>query len=309
MEAGAPAVAPAAAETPAAPSNGSVTAAPASNGAVAKPPPAPDAQEKITVKVNGKLRTLTREEAIREIQKSGAARENFEKAANLTKKNQTLLRALQDPDPGRQDAALRELGVDPDRIVERRLAIRAQQAQMSPEQQRIAELEQQLQAKERAAKEAQEQAEHERTAAQERQIWQETEAKYLSVVDAALKAGEFSGMSPAEALYYMADAAEMNLAYGLDIPPEELVGEVKARFAETRDEFRAKITGALDGPALLEYLGPDAVNKVLRAAVAKFKGGGAPAQPLETPATIAEAPDAPPKRQWKRPSDIKTTFL
>lgn len=272
----------------------------------AKPPAS--GGEKFMVKVNGRLREMTREEVIREAQKSTASRENFEKSAQLTRKNQALLKALADPDPDRQDEALRQLGVDPDRIAERRLAVRAQQAQMTPEQKRIAELEAEVERRESEAKTAAERAEQERLEAMGREVWEKTEQEYRAELDRAIKAGELGGMKPAEALYLMADAALMNLEYGIELPASELIAEAKTKATEARTELQQKLVSGLQGEALLDFLGADAVNAVVRAAVAKYKAGQ-PIQPLDKPAPIAEPPPAVEKPKWKRPSDIKMPWL
>lgn len=304
-EAAAPAAAPAAAsETPSSDTSAQKGDKVQSTGSK---PDASAKPEMITVKVNGKLKNLTRDDAIRELQKGFASRENFEKAAKLTKNTQALLKALQDPNltPDQEDDYLRQLGRDPDKIAERRLALRAQQAQMTPEQKRIAELEAQLSAREKQTAEDTKRLEAERQEAIDKQEWSRLESDYMSVIDKAHKAGELGGMKPAEALYHMADAAEMNLEFGIQLTPEELLAEAKAKVTEAREGIKAQAM-ALEGPALLEFFGTDVVNKVLRAARDKFKAG-APVQPLAKPAPIA--PSEEPKKVWKRPGDFKTPFL
>lgn len=267
-------------------------------------PAAPD--DRITVKVNGKLRTMTRDEAVREIQKSSASRENFEKAAKLTQKNQSLLKAL--ADKANREAALEQLGVPLDEVLEERLARRAQQAQMSPEQREIAELRDQLTRQAEESKSATQRLEDERVALQEKEIWAKTEADYIKHIDAAAKAGQLGGLPPAEALYLMAEAAEMNLGYGLDLTPEELLSEARSKVDGAKAELQQKLTAGLQGDALLDFLGMDAVNAVLRAAKQKFLGGG-PVQALAKPATIAPAAEEQKKPRYLRPSEVKTQFL
>lgn len=270
--------------------------------------PAVPADDKITIKVNGKLRTMSREEATRELQKSSAARENFEKAAKLTQKNQHLLRAAQDPDIAKRIAALEQLGFNPDEIAEHRLQARAKQAQMTPEQQRIAELEAKLADGERTQKESTERAQREAEERQDKEIWAKTEAEYISEIDKAVQSGQLVGIPPSEALYLMADAAEMNLAYGLDLPASELIAEAKAKVEATRSELQQKVLGGLDGDPLLEYLGPDVVKKVAAAAVRRFKAG-APIQALQQPAAITQPDQKEEKPKWIRPSQSLTPFF
>jgi chemotaxis protein histidine kinase CheA len=264
--------------------------------------------DKITLKINGKLRTMTRDEATRELQKGVAAREKFEKAASLTQKNQTLLRAAQDPDISKRVAALKELGFDPDEIAEYRLQARARQAQMTPEQQRIAELEAKLADGERSQQEAAERAEREAVERQDKEIWSKTEAEYIAEIDKAVASGQLAGIPPAEALYLMADAAEMNLSYGLDLPAAELIAEAKTKVESARADLQQKVLGSLDGDGLLEFLGPDVVKKVAAAAVRKFKAGS-PIQPLQQPAPIADLEQKQEKPKWIRPSETRTPFF
>lgn len=292
---------------PSAPAEGNTEApvtAPEGNPKV--PAEAKPADDRITVKVNGKLRTMTRDEAVREIQKSSASRENFEKAAKLTQKNQTLLKALSDK--AQREKALEDLGVPLDEVLEERLARRAQQAQMTPEQRRIAELEAQIARQTEESTTTAQKLEEERFAAQEKQIWEKTEADYITHIDAAAKAGKLGGLQPSEALYLMAEAAEMNLGYGLDLTPEELLAEARTKVDGAKAELQQKLTHGLQGEALLEFLGMDAVNAVLRAARQKFIGGG-PVQALQKPAPIAEPSQEPQKRRIVRPNEVKTPWL
>lgn len=264
--------------------------------------------EKITVKINGKLRTMSRDEAVRELQKGFASRENFEKASKMTQNTQQLLRALKDPNIERRIAALKQLEVDPDEIAEHRLQSRAKQAQMTPEQARIAELEADIQRRDAEAKDFTERQEQEFSERQDREIWAKTEGEYIAEIDKAVQAGQFSGVSPAEALYLMADAGIMNLEYGLDLPAAELVAEAKSKIDEARSGLQSKILAATSEDEILELLGPEAVRKVAAAAVKKFKGGQ-PIQTLQKPATIADPEAKPEPKKWLRPGAIKTSFL
>lgn len=255
------------------------------------------ASEKFLIKVNGKLKEVTKDELIRKAQMGDASRETWEKSSARTKKIQTLLNAVNDPDPQRQDEALKALGVDPDKIAERRLALRAQQSQMTPEQRRIAELEAQIENDQKTSAQREAERQAELAAAKDREEWAKLESSYMAEIDRATKAGELGGMKPAEALYHMADAAEMNIEFQLGLTPTELLAEAKAKVAEQREQLKTQVM-ALEGPALLEFLGTDAVNRVIRAARTKYQGGQ-PIQQLEKPAPIA--PPAPEKRTFVAP--------
>lgn len=310
-EAVTPAAAPAAAPstTPAAnaaPAAKTPSAAPA--GTPQAPPEPKPAAEKLLIKVNGKLRELSRDEAVRELQKGFASRENFEKGASLTRKNQALLKALQVEDPDEQESALRALGVDPDKLAERRLQRRAQEAQMTPEQKRIAELENEIQRTQKAAKDAEAKRQSDTEAAQEKQYWAQIEADYTSEIDRAQKAGELKGFKPAEVLFHMANEAELNEEYGIQLSPAELVQEAKAKILASKVDFNERAKG-LEGEDLLNEFDPEVLNKVLKAAVTRFKGGGQAVQPLEKPAQIGDPEKKPEQPKWIRPSDLRPVFL
>lgn len=292
-----PAAAPTAAPTPSAPA---ATPAPAAAAPAPAPAPAETKPDTITVKINGKLRNLTRDDAIRELQKGIASRETFEKAAAKEKRVAQIFKALQDPNlaPEQEDEYLRQLGRDPDKIAERRLALRAQQAQMTPEQKRIAELEARIQTDERSRAERDEQSKKELQDVRDREVWSKLEQEYTGEIDRAIKAGELGGMKPAEALFHMASAAEMNLEFGLQLSTAELLQEAKARVSEEREQVRSQAL-SLQGDALLEFLGVEAVNKVLSAAREKYKRGK-PIQDLAKPAAIAPAAE-PQKRDHVAP--------
>lgn len=270
-----------------------------------KPAATDSKPERYLIKVNGKLKELTRDDLIRKAQMADASQEKWAKSAERTKRVQTLLGALQDPDPDRQEAALRELGMDPDKLAERRLTRRVQDAQLTPEQRRIAELEAQIQNEARSAKERDAQREQEQREALDKAEWGRLEAEYTAEIDRASKAGELAGLKPAEVLYHMADAAEMNLEFGMQLTPTQLLQEAKGKITDMRESLRSQVLGSLQGDQLLDFMGVDVVNRVLAAARDRYKRGQA--QPPQKPAQIA--PSAPEKPQFVRPSDIKPPWL
>jgi hypothetical protein len=180
---------------------------------------------------------------------------------------------------------------------------------MTPEQQRIAELEAQLQRGEQERQTEQQKLQAEREEQADRQAWAQIEQECMTEIDRAMKAGELSGFkSASEALYLMAEAGELNSQFGVGVGAPELLAEAKQKLTEARTDLQAKIVGQLEGDSLLDWLGTEAVNKVIRAAAAKFKAG-TPIQTLPKPAPIAEPKDKPKKSEWIRPDDMKRPFF
>lgn len=251
-------------------------------GKVAAPKPA----EKFTVKVDGTLKQLTLDELIRHAQKGIGSEKRFGQAAELTKKNQALLKALTESDDDQFEQVLKQLGRDPDAWAEKRLAKLAQMQNMTPEQRELAELKAQLAERDRESQTKDEQLRAEKQAQLEQQIWSKMETDAL----ATLEKVDLGGMPKAEALYLLADIAEANLNYGLDLTPDELAAEVTAKIAKDREFRSMKLLSGLEGDALLKELTEPVVNAVLKAAVARFKGGQSLSVTPKPPAPKTDEP-------------------
>lgn len=231
--------------------------------------PVGDGKEVVRFKANGQMVEFTKEELIRRASKDYAGDQKLSQAAAEAKKIKSMLAAL-NSEEGLFEVA-KALGKDPEAMLEAHLRRKAELAQMTPEQREVAELKAEK-AKLEAEREQERQAvESSRRQEMEKQAWAKVEAEAMSVLDKV----DLGGMGKAEGLYLLADAAEANLAYGLELTPEELVAEVQSRVDRSKNELATRMRKGLTDDALLNHLGNDVVQEVLRAAIKRLKGGQA----------------------------------
>ena len=188
-------------------------------------------------------------------------------------------------DPARQAAIMKMLGVDPDAHARTLLSQKLDMANMTPEQRRIAELENKVAEAERTAKALSEQRRQERIQARAKQA----QAALLKDLTAA---AERAGMAQDErGLYAIYEV--MNEFHAADVPmaPDLIVEEAKARIDSGFKRLEEMTLKGLKGPALVQRLGPevmkelrqhlitdkDFIKEVRRALAAKVRAG----QPLD----------------------------
>lgn len=274
--------APAAPSTPAVVDSGTKPTESLQSGPQSTTPAAPTpGKEVVKFKANGREVEFTREELIRRASKDYAGDEKLAAAAAEKKRITAMLQAL-NSDEGLFEVA-RALGKDPEAMLEAHLQRRAELAKMTPEQREVAELKAEKARLEAEREQERQSVEAAKRQEAEKQAWGKIEAEAMNVLDKV----DLGGMGKAEGLWLLADAAEANLAYGLDLTPEELVAEVQARVDRSRGDLAVKMRKGLTGDALLNHLGNDVVQEVLRSAIARLKGGQSLA-PVKQPAAPAE---------------------
>jgi hypothetical protein len=271
-------------------------------------PKAPDTAEKearkeaerrkYKLKVDGQDEEveLTDEEISVRLQKERAAAKRMQESAELKKKfAQAVDLIKKDPFAALKDPAF---GIDLEALAEQRLLEKYKLELMPEEQRKQMEMERKL--KEYETKEQErtrlEQEAHQRTQQEqfEAKIFQETEKTFMAALESADLPKDY------ETLYMMADVAKLNLDYGVELTPQQLAAEVRAKldgYSKREKSLRAN----LKGDKLLEYLGTDTVKEVLQASVAKLKGGAAklfePTKPIPQ-----DIDDDKPARQMRTPS-------
>lgn len=144
-----------------------------------------DLKAKVKAKINDKEEDVTVEELLRTYQKERAADEKFRKAAELEKRLQTLERereqqeALLKNDPW---ALLKDRGLDPDELAEKRLLEKIKLESMDPHERRAYDLEQEnMTLKEKAEKWEREQKERQEMLAQQQK--NELKLKQVQTID------------------------------------------------------------------------------------------------------------------------------
>jgi hypothetical protein len=229
--------------------------------------PAGDGKEVVRFKANGQMVEFTKEELIRRASKDYAGDQKLASAASESKKIKAMLQAL-NSDEGLFEVA-KALGKDPEAMLEAHLKRRAEMAQMTPEQREVAELRAEKARLEAEREQDRQASETSKRQVMEKEAWTRVEAEAMSVLDKV----DLGGMGKAEGLFLLADAAEANLAYGLDLTPEELIAEVQSRVDRSKNELATRMRKGLTDDALLNHLGNDVVQEVLRAAIKRLKGG------------------------------------
>lgn len=114
---------------------------------------------------------------------------------------------------------------------------------------------------------------------QQQQLYEQAQRRYEKLAMDVLKAGQ---LPPEAAPYYlrrlaplMKEAAEA----GLDVPPEVLASALRE---QQEAEFSTTV-GALDGEALLAFLGENTLKRIRTADLARLRAGNAPARQVQRP--------------------------
>lgn len=279
---GAPRATPAASGTPAKPSVGGQV----DNKAPATPVPAP-AQEKAQeaarrryeFKINGKneVREFTPEEETRWLQKGLAADASFQEVAKQRKQIEAFIAAGKNGDD-LGEIAKKLWGVDLDEYAEKKLAEKFQRSTMTDEEKERLD----LKAENEKYKKQFERLESDNKSAAQRQyeekVWADTDRDVLKALnDSGLERNR-------ESLHLIADVADSALAVGIELTPAQMVAEARERATS----FAKGTLFKLAGTPLLEALGPDVVNKVLQAELARRRGSVA--NPVQAPAPVQAAP-------------------
>lgn len=263
--------------------------------AAAAPEAPPEAPKPVETRFKRKLKVdgqdleldLSEQELDTRLQKSIAAEKRLQEAAEERKKLQAAAKLLRE-DPFNPKVS-QALGVDLRAMAEKLLfeQYKADQEaqQLSPEQRLQQELEKERASKADLERRYQEEREAEKKQVQmeetKRRLWTETQQTF----EKALASAELE-KNP-ETIMHMAEVAKLNHDYKLQLTPEQLGAEVKARIDGQRDRLHKAVLGGLKGEGLLKHLGDDVVREVLSASVARVRG--VPAKPV-TPAAAVPAP-------------------
>lgn len=245
-------------------------------GAAAITPPEgkKEPEELFELTVNGKVEKLTREQAVRELQKGRAAGEKFKSAAEMTRKAQQLFQALEGDHAG--DVLEQILGDRFDTIAEQRMARRAEQALLTPEEREHASLQRKL-----ADYEAREQQRQEQE--QKAQVEQQSNAM-VQHLDKAITAIANKGNLPGtpETLAAIAEVLMEADDIGLNMTEEQVAAEVQEKLDGVSKNLEQRILGGLKGDALLDRVGPTIAQAIVDATVARFNTGNPYAPPPVT---------------------------
>lgn len=269
----APAAAPAA---PAAPQNGTAPAA-------AKPTPAPEPKYLLTV--DGAEREVTRSEAQKLLGKAAFADKLIQQAKDALKKTAEARAKASQEEPELDDEAkleewLTKRGAKQevlDRLARRRLEQRVKTEELTPEQREAAAIKAE---NERLKKEGAERAEADKKAKQaaaESHLQRQMESQ---LKDAAEKAGMVGDIDSFDCL-----RAVVREWVELEMPwdPARIVETAAERLNGATAKLQKEGLGRMDGKALHEFLGKDALKKLNEYQVQLVRGGGRPAPARAAP--------------------------
>ncbi len=242
-------------------------------------------EELIEAKVNGKTKKLTQAQLLAEYQKLAAGGEKFKEAADLTKKNQALLKLFQS-DP---EAALEQMGVDIDALANDRLSRKVNEQLLSPEErQQISEREEleyyRNQSKQRQEQEAQEQEQ------------QADNLAFSQFEQALLGEAEKAGLSNDPSVLYGINEIGiewMEMGFN-DWNEASLIQEYQHRQEQRSLAMEKREISKLKGEPLLSYVsdhfGEAFLTELLNATVAKYNATAAYSpEPVEEPVQQAPA--------------------
>lgn len=260
--------------------------APATVNAVSntpEPKPTPKPEEYFEHKVNGQVRKYTREQLLAKASLADAATERFESASQREKKYNAWresvkanpIKALMDPELGLTKEQIRaqieqyykQEYIDPETL--------------TPEQQRIAELERKIAEKEAREKEFEEMTNKQKEEAEAQQTAQEMQQTIISILE---KSGlEKTRFNASRIAYWM----RQNLKNGYDAPEEVILNQVK----EERQAIIKTMIETMEPAQLVASLGDEFVRKVRMFDMERLNAKLNPGSTIPA----READDAPPK--------------
>lgn len=213
----------------------------------------------IEVKVNGKPRRFTLEEAKAYVTKAAAADERFQYAAEIDKKNKAFEQQLE------QDAvkALLQRGVPMEKIREHferwyKTEIIDREA-MDPKERALVDRQRQLEERERQIKEAEEQRQRQE---QEALLEKERASLHQELFQALEKSDlPKSRFTLARAAYWIKRNAESQFDAPMDVVMQQVKNE--------RNEIFKSLSEALSGEQLIDLMGDQVMKKLYQAALAK----------------------------------------
>ena len=242
-------------------------------------------------KANGKpwkYRPKSEAEFYQFVSKGHAADERFREASERAKRAEAVEAALKSGDLD----VLRQYGLDPDEVAIERTKRLMEREQLPEHERRARDAEERAAKLERQIKEREEAESRAKQEAQSREWAQQTWNDLAQAVEAIGYADR--KFAEQRLLPRVIDVYTDAAKKGYDLTPERAA---KIAQSQLRSEAAA-IIGGLDGDALLDHLGPQVVDRVRKAILAKHKKSQVAAAP---PPEIAP----PPADEPVKPMDFK----
>lgn len=245
-----------------------------------KPPPAEP--KKYKVKVDGEEIEVTEDVLVRDYQIRKASDKRFQEAAELDKRNQTLLKKIKDPQ-GLVEF-LTAFGLDPDRLAEERIAARLEYEMMTPEQKQIFELRQKNSMYEAQQKQAQ--------AARQREEEEKLNSRHADNLQKSIIASlDETGDLPKtpETIRLIVKHMRTLTENGVMVEPRDVLDLVREELSGLNRNIVSKMTPE----QLLKYLGKEKLDEYRQWELSKLKNPVQQTKDVVTPVMKSE-----PKRHY-----------
>jgi hypothetical protein len=214
------------------------------------------------------------------LQKSLAAEKRMQEAREKMKKWEAATSYLKE----RPDEALKELaGLDIRKWAEEDLARRYEEALLPEHEREKRDLQRKIEGYEREKKAAEEKVRAQKQKEHFDQVHKETETEFLQALgDLGYEPEVNKALLP-----IMADLADANLDFGIELSPQQLAAETRKRAGA----ITQNVVRGMKGQGLLEFLGDSVVREVLRAKLDAHKL--APSEPAAPPPEPVVSNDRP----------------
>lgn len=265
--------------------NALVATKPGAPAAALAEAPAAKAEEIFTVTVDGQQQKYTRAQAERMLSKAGYADKVIRQAREVIRQAQQE-KAQREKEPNDPAELLRLRGHDPEAYARSVLERKIEEAKLSPEQRRIAELEQ-------TNAQAQEKIKAAETEKNEGAVKAQAAALQQRMETELAAAAERVGLPrDADGFYAVYKAVQEMHELGLPFDAQHACEMALESINGAFKGLESSVLKGLKGKALADRLGKSVVDEILRYKVEEIRGGGV--KPAGSPQ--AETPKQEPKR-------------
>lgn len=229
------------------------------------------AEGRHVITIDGEEVTLTTAELIRDAQKARFANKAITQAKHaLRAYQQEKAEEAQRLEAGKKNPAelLKRAGIDPDEFARAILAKKMQEAELTPEERRIQELEAENETHKQERQRAAEEKKSQRISAAAKQ----RQAQMLKELTAA--AEKVGVPRDQDGFYAVYEAVAEFQKAGLPFDAERIAEVARENIDGGFKRLESAVLKGLKGKALVDRLGPEVVKEVLRFKVEEVRGGG-----------------------------------
>lgn len=217
-------------------------------------------ERRLKLKIDGKEMEMAESEVISYATKARAADQRFNEAANMRKEAESILKFAKD-NPAE---FFKKTGMNAREWAEQFLIKEIEREQMSPEQKKAWENEEELRQYKNKEKQTAEKERTDQIAALEKTHLQNYDVMFTEAL-------QKSGLpKTAYTVKRMAELQLVNVKKKLDLNADQLAKLVREDYAAEQKS----LLSAYDGDQLIDFLGPEIVKKLSKAQIAKLKNRG-----------------------------------